>query len=317
MTRKLKDYKKDEMFDGYLLIKSAERGTASNGHPFISLTLADTSGEISSKLWNATADDIATYTNGTIIRCDGMIGEYRDKSQLNLNRIRKTDATDTVTVDELLPSAPVPRHEMEDIIRTQVYRMNDYTCREMTLEVINRYSDDLFLFPAATSIHHAYAGGLAHHIVGMLALANSICDIHPTLNRDLLTAGVILHDVGKIHEYESVTNPTFTTRGQLIGHINIMASELRLIADDIGGTDDETVMLLEHLVLSHHGKPEWGSAKRPVIREAEVLHYIDLMDAKLNTLGKALADTETGGFTEKLFALDNRRFYKHPLTPNV
>lgn len=317
MTRKLKDYKKDEMFDGYLLIKNAERGTASNGHAFISLTLADTSGEISSKLWNATADDIRAYTNGTIIRCDGTIGEYRDKPQLNMNRIRKADDTDSVSVEDLLPSAPLPRHEMEDTIRMHIYGMRDYTCREVTLEFVNRYNEDLFTFPAATNIHHAYAGGLAHHITGMLALANSICDLHPTLNRDLLTAGVILHDIGKIYEYESVTNPTFTTRGQLIGHINILTSILHEVADAIGGTDDETVMLLEHLILSHHGKPEWGSAKRPVIREAEVLHYIDLMDAKLNTLGKALAETETGAFTERLFALDNRRFYRHPLTPNV
>lgn len=143
----------------------------------------------------------------------------------------------------------------------------------------------------------------------MLKLSEAICDLYPTLNRDLLYAGVILHDIGKVIELSGPVGTMYTVEGNLLGHISIMVNEIGQAANELK-IEGEEVMLLQHLVLSHHGKEEWGSPKKPMIQEAEILHYIDNIDAKMNMLTRALDKTKPGEFTERLFPLDNRSFYK-------
>jgi 3'-5' exoribonuclease len=143
----------------------------------------------------------------------------------------------------------------------------------------------------------------------MLDLSKAIAGLYPTLDSDLLYAGVILHDLGKVIELSGPTSTTYTIEGNLIGHISIMVNEIGKAADELG-IEGEEVMILQHLVLSHHGKAEWGSPKPPLIREAEILHYIDNVDAKMNMLDRVLSRTKPGEYTERVFALDNRSFYK-------
>lgn len=147
------------------------------------------------------------------------------------------------------------------------------------------------------------------HVVSMLKLSEAICNLYPTLNRDLLYAGVILHDIGKVIELSGPVGTMYTVEGNLLGHISIMVNEIGQAATELK-IEGEEVMLLKHLVLSHHGKEEWGSPKKPMIQEAEILHYIDNIDAKMNMLTRALDKTKPGEFTERLFPLDNRSFYK-------
>ena len=177
---------------------------------------------------------------------------------------------------------------------------------------MKKYQDQLIIFPAATKNHHDYASGLIDHVVSMLKLSSAICDLYPTLNRDLLYSGVILHDIGKVIELSGPVGTMYTVEGNLLGHISIMVNEIGLAATELK-IEGEEVMLLQHLVLSHHGKEEWGSPKKPMIQEAEMLHYIDNIDAKMNMLKRALDKTQPGEFTERLFPLDNRSFYKPTL----
>ncbi|WP_143211951.1 HD domain-containing protein, partial [Listeria fleischmannii] len=143
----------------------------------------------------------------------------------------------------------------------------------------------------------------------MLRLAKSISDLYPSVNRDLLYAGVILHDLGKVIELSGPVSTTYTLEGNLIGHISIVVEEVSKMAEELN-IEGEEVVILKHILLAHHGKGEWGSPKPPLVREAEILHQIDLMDASMNMMEKALRHTKPGEFSERIFGLDNRSFYR-------
>ena len=174
---------------------------------------------------------------------------------------------------------------------------------------MKEFKEDILVYPAATKNHHDYVSGLLDHMVSMLRLGKAICDLYPTLNRDLVYAGIMLHDIGKVRELSGPIATSYTVEGNLLGHISIMVTEVAKAAVALS-IEGEEVMLLQHLVLSHHGQEEWGSPKRPMIQEAEILHYIDNIDAKMNMLTRVLNKTQPGQFSERVFALDNRAFYK-------
>lgn len=312
MTQQLMDHVLNDKFDGYLLIKKATQGTTTNGSAFLTLTLTDQSGDIDAKLWNTYPAQVSALPAGTIVKITGIIGEYNNKPQFTVHKIDVATDSDPISLAELIPSAPISQVELTDTIQETVASLQNPDLQQLVHAFVAKYDEDLFTYPAASGNHHAYRSGLAHHICGMLEIGESMCKIHPTLNRDLLLSGIILHDIGKIHEYESVLKPSFTLEGAMLGHISIMMAEIGQMAKDLN-IDSPVVMLLQHMVLSHHHKGEWGSPKAPIIQEAEVLHYIDMLDAKLNTLGKALSKTAPGEFTERLYSLDNRSFYHHNL----
>jgi 3'-5' exoribonuclease len=166
-------------------------------------------------------------------------------------------------------------------------------------------------FPAAQRMHHAERSGLLHHTTDMLRLANALLAVYPWLNRDLLLAGVIIHDLGKIEEMKSdrTGNVTDYTRdGQLLGHLVRGITNLNRVAEETGVTS-EAVVLLEHMLLSHHGESEYGSPKPPMFAEAEALHWIDIMDARMNTMKAVTDKTPPGAFSEKIFSLDRRVYH--------
>lgn len=256
-------------------------------------------------------DDVATYTAGKIVEVKANVTEYRGAPQLQLRQIVISEAAKQKVPEDFMEKAPVSKDVLQDEIEQTIFNMQNETIRSIVRTFIERYNQEFYVYPAAASIHHAYVSGLAHHTVTMLRIAKSLAAIYPGLNKDLLYAGVILHDIGKIHEFTSVTDTSRSLDGTLLGHIPIMMAEIKEVANDLAiAKDNEEVRLLQHLVLSHHGKPEWGSARTPLIQEAELLHMIDNIDAKMNTLTKALDKTNAGELTEKLFALDNRSFYK-------
>lgn len=311
MTQGITHYKTGDSFEGFLLIKNASKGTTSVGAPFLNLQLSDATGSLDAKFWNATEDDFSTYTTGVVVEVKANINEYRGSLQLQLQQIVISDAAKQMLPEDFMEKAPVSKDELQNEIESTIFNMQNETIRSIVRTFIERYNHEFFVYPAAASIHHAYITGLAHHTVTMLRIAKSLCTIYPKLNKDLLYAGVILHDIGKIHEFTSVTDTSRSLDGNLLGHIPIMMAEIKEVANDLAiAKDNEEVRLLQHLVLSHHGKPEWGSTRTPLVQEAELLHMIDNIDAKMNTLTKALDKTEAGEFTEKLFALDNRSFYK-------
>ncbi len=298
-----------EIVDTYMYIKTSTKAVASNGKPFLTLILADKTGEIEAKLWDVSETDEKAYAAEATVKVQGEVQNFRGRSQLKIRQIRLTTDTDGVKKADLIQTAPLSQEEMLEKITQYIFEMTNPNIQRVTRHLLKKYQDDFLVFPAATKNHHEFMSGLAYHVVSMLDLAKSIAGLYPSLNKDLLYAGVILHDLGKVFELSGPVSTVYTVEGNLLGHITIMVNEIGKAADELDIKAEE-IMILQHLVLSHHGKAEWGSPKPPLVREGEVLHYIDNIDAKINMMDRALEKAKPGEFTERVFALDNRSFYK-------
>jgi len=307
--KKIMDYKVGEPVDIYLLIKQATRGITQQGSPFMTLILQDKSGDIEAKLWDTTDQHAATYTAASIVKVGGEIHEYRGKNQLRIKSIRPTKEDEGVSISDLVPSASKTKEVLFEELMQYFFEMKNPHIQRITRHLLKKHQNQFMTYPAATKNHHDYVSGLLDHVVSMLKLGKAIADLYPSLNKDLLYAGIILHDVGKVVELSGPVGTQYTVEGNLLGHITIMVNEISIAANELEISGEE-VMLLQHMVLSHHGKEEWGSPKRPMLKEAEILHYIDNIDAKMNMLDRALGKAEPGEFTERIFPLDNRSFYK-------
>lgn len=298
-----------EQIDVYLLVKTCTKGIASNGKPFLTLILQDQTGEIEAKLWDCSPDDEHLYKAQSIVKVYGDIHSYRGKNQLKLRNIRPTNDTDSVNISDFLEVAPLAQDEMMSKITQYIFEMKNPNIQRITRHLVRKYQQSFLEYPAATKNHHEFVSGLAYHVVSMLDLAKAIAGLYPSLDTDLLYSGVILHDLGKVMELSGPISTVYTTEGNLLGHITIMVNEIGKAAEELGIKGEE-VTILQHIVLSHHGKAEWGSPKPPLIKEAEILHYIDNLDAKMNMLDRALERVKPGEFSDRVFALENRSFYK-------
>ncbi len=282
---------------------------ASNGKPFLTLIFQDKSGEIEAKLWDATDADEQIYQPETIVKINGDIQNYRGRMQLRIRQIKLVSQEESVRLSDFIETAPLESEEMQAKINQYIFDMKNPNIQRITRHLVKKHQKAFFEYPAATKNHHEFVSGLAYHVVSMLDLAKSIAGLYPSLDTDLLYGGIILHDLGKVQELSGPISTTYTVEGNLLGHITIMVNEIGKAADELGIKGEE-VMILQHLVLSHHGKAEWGSPKAPLIKEAEILHYIDNLDAKMNMLDRALERVKPGEFSERIFPLENRSFYK-------
>lgn len=301
-----------DSIDAYMYIKSSTKAVASNGKPFLTLILSDKTGEIEAKLWDVSEEDERSFVGESTVKIQGEIQNYRGRSQLKIRTIRLTTELDSINISDLIQTAPLSQEDMMEKVTRFIFEMRNPNIQRVTRHLLKKYQDDFLTFPAATKNHHEFLSGLAYHVVSMLDLAKAIADLYPKLDKDLLYAGVILHDLGKVMELSGPVSTVYTVEGNLIGHITIMVNEIGKAAEELGIKGEE-IMILQHLVLSHHGKAEWGSPKPPLVREAEVLHYIDNIDAKINMMDRALEKVKPGEFTERVFALENRSFYKPKL----
>ncbi|MBO7662275.1 MAG: HD domain-containing protein [Clostridia bacterium] len=303
---------RDMRFEGFLLIRSAEKRKDVKGNEYVDMNLTDRTGEINSKIWNWDAG-AETPEAGGVIKVRGLIQEYNGRLQLRVERWRPAEEGDPVDMNALVPCAPRSPEEMLSQIRETVASFRNEKLKKLTETMLAHVRESLPWFPAAQRMHHAERSGLLHHTTDMLRLAEGMLEVYPWLNRDLLLAGVILHDLGKIDELKSdrTGNVTDYTRdGQLLGHLVRGITNLHRAAEEAGVTG-ETVVLLEHMLLSHHGEAEFGSPRPPMFPEAEALHWLDITDARMNTMKAVLDKTPEGAFSEKIFSLD-RRVY-HPL----
>lgn len=310
--KKIMEYQVGEPVDLFLLIKQSTKGITQQGSPFMTLILQDKSGDIEAKLWDTGDDHEQLYAATTIVKVGGEVHEYRGKNQLRIKSIRPAKEDEGITISDLVPSAAKSKEVLYEELLQYFFEMKNPHIQRITRHLLKTHQAAFLVYPAATRNHHDYVSGLLDHVVSMLKLGKAIADLYPILNKDLLYAGIILHDIGKVIELSGPVGTQYTIEGNLLGHITIMVNEISKAADELEISGEE-VMLLQHLVLSHHGKEEWGSPKRPMLMEAEILHYIDNIDAKMNMLDRALSKTSNGEFTERIFPLDNRSFYK----PNI
>mgnify|MGYP001943810687 FL=1 len=314
LTRGIGHCSVGETFEGYLLIKDVKKGITSNGKPFLTIFFKDSTGEIEAKLWEATKEDEEKLIPERIVYLTGDMTQFRGKSQLKVLNVRPTDQTDGVHISQFIEKAPVEKDVLNEKITEAIFEMENSNFQRIVRAFIQKYKEAILTYPAASKNHHEYVSGLAHHIVSMLLIARELCKLYPSLNKDLLYAGIILHDLGKIKELSGIVTTTYTLEGKLLGHIPIMVDEIGQMAKELK-IEGEEVVILQHMILSHHGKAEWGSPTPPLVQEAEILHLIDLIDAKMNMLNRALDKVKPGEYTERLFAMDNRSFYK-PLFEN-
>ena len=304
------EYAIGESFNQHFLIRDAVVATTKTNKEYLRLTFQDRSGELTGSLWDITTEQKIAFVNGVVVAVNGIIEDYQGTKQIKILQI--TLAPD-VSVDNFLKVAPVPKEELTNNLKSYYNQIKNSKLKTIITELINARLDDLMNFPAAQSVHHDYVSGLLHHTVTMLKLADAVANIYPNLNKDLLFAGIIAHDLGKTDELTGVIGTEYTLKGSLLGHISITNAEIEKVAVANGIADAEEVMLLQHIVLSHHGKGEWGSPVSPKILEAQIIHQIDMIDANINAITKALEHVEAKSESAKVWSLENRKFYQHKL----
>ena len=307
----LAEIKRDDRFEGYLIVRSAEQRASANGKNYLDMTLADKSGSINAKMWDGT---VQPPLAGSIVKVRATGNEFNGRMQLRVEKIRAAESRDAVDMSTLIPCAPRdPREMREEIIRAADH-IADKDLRLITCELLDRAGDQLLTFPAAKQMHHAERSGLLHHMTTMLRAANAIMSVYPQLNPSLLTAGVIVHDLAKIDEMDADTLglvSDYSVDGKLLGHIVRGVVNIQLAAEETKASPAKA-LLLQHMVLSHHGIPDYGSPIAPKFPEAEVLNTIDTLDARLFEMDEALSRAMPGGFSEKVWGLDNRQLYRIP-----
>ena len=232
-----------------------------------------------------------------------------------MDYVKVSDIEDLDEVDRIYrmfdTRNPLTLEELMGTIYSYVEKIDNKILYEITKNLINRYKDKFFIYPAATKLHHAYIGGLAYHTIGMLNLVDTFTQNYTYLDKNYLYSGVILHDLGKIIEFTGVENTEYALEGQLLGHLVIGTYFVKEEAQRLGYQDKEEALLLEHMIISHHGQPNFGAAKRPQTAEALVLWYLDTMDSKLRVLGEQFEHTNIGEFTDTIGVLEKVKFYKH------
>lgn len=293
------------------VIKLSDYRLAKNGKHFLSLVFEDKSGQIPGKYWDASPQDAEDFKVGAIVQLDGKRDLYQGKPQVTISRLGVIDPT-TVDMSKFVQTAPEKKVDMENDFEDVFLHITNGSWNRIVRYLFKKYHDKFFASPAAKSNHHDFQGGLAFHTLSMVRMAEHVCKQYPQVDRALLLAGTCLHDLGKVIELNGTLGIEYTFEGNMIGHITIVDEEIVKAAKELGiSLESEDMILLRHMVLSHHGLLEYGSPERPKLLEAEILHNLDVLDASINMISKALDKTAPGQFSERIFGLDNRTFYKH------
>jgi 3'-5' exoribonuclease len=301
------------LVDCYLLVKSADKKTSSKGDSYLDMVLSDKNGEINAKLWSYVPAVHGEYESGDIVKVRGTVSQYNGNPQLRIEKIRMTFPEDNVSAEDFVQTAEYSGEQMWQELYNIASTFNDADLRSIVTTMLSEYKSELLFWPAAFKLHHAIRSGLLMHTLSIVRLCERAAEIYPFIDKDLLIAGAILHDIAKTSEYEmSQTGLAtgYTVKGNLIGHLAVGAMMIENTAKKLG-IESEVVMLLQHMVLSHHGEPDFGAAVRPMFIEAELLSELDMLDARIYEMREATADTETGEFSGRMWSMDNRKLYNH------
>ena len=293
---------------GIYLIKDVNKGITTNGLNYLSFVLQDKSGVIDAKKWDVTAEDINKSEKGKIVRIDGEVTKFKDKLQIRIAEIYEVDPEDN-DLSSLLMLGSIEFNTLIEDFNYYKNSIKNDDCKVILDAVFKKYYSKFIDYPAAVRNHHEFYHGLLHHSVMMCKVAEQLSKLYDC-DYDLLISGCLLHDIGKVIEFSGYVAPSYTNEGNLLGHISIGMSIIKEISDELK-IISEVPLLLEHMILSHHGKLEYGSPVVPLTREALLLSMIDDLDAKMMVLDKAFSDIEEGSYTERIFALDNASYYKH------
>ena len=306
--------KKDELFEGFYLIKKAEVRKTRAGKDFIAFTFQDDTGEISGNMWDAQTYNVEEFVAGKIVHMKGRREVFNGTPQVNQITLRNIKDGEPNDPRDFKEKPPINVDNVREYMEQMLFKIENATWQRVVRALYRKYNKEFFTYPAAKTNHHAFESGLAYHTATMVRLADSIGDIYLELNKSLMFAGIMLHDLAKVIELSGPDNTEYTIRGNLIGHISLIDEELTKILAELNIDDTkEEVTVLRHVILSHHGQLEYGSPVRPRIMEAEIIHMIDNIDANMMMMTTALNRVNEGEMTNRIFAMDNRSFYK----PNI
>lgn len=298
--------------EGFYILKSAFPKVASNGRPFLNAALSDKTGTIDAKVWDYPGP-INGSDEGKVVKIRGTISEFRGSPQVTIEKIRLADANDRYDVSALVPVAPIDAEAMLGDVRRLLGSIADSDYRKVALELLRRHEDKFKQIPAAKSVHHGFLNGLLMHTGNMLKMADFLSGLYAgTIDRSLLLAGTFAHDLQKETEFvfsDLGLVTEYSMKGQLLGHLVLGAAEVAEVCQELRISEEKTV-LLQHMVLSHHGEPEFGAAVRPMCAESELLSYIDMIDSRMEIYRETLDGMEDGEFSNRIFALD-KRIFKH------
>lgn len=299
----------------FFMVKSIGLKLGANKKQYLDISLGDKTGEISGKKWDVTDEELAelqTINEGDLVKIRAQVTEWNGTKQLRVLRIRKNSGDEGLDLREFIKAAPEAPEEMFQFLMDAAEAMADEDLKRLCVLSLNEGKEKLMYYPAAQRNHHAMMAGLLYHMKRMLMTAEKVCQVYDNLDRDLLYAGVLLHDMEKLHEInanEWGISDGYSFEGNMLGHIiqgikvlDRQMTELRF--------PKEKAIMVEHMILSHHYEPEFGSPRKPLFPEAEMLHYLDMIDARMYDMQEALDATAPGQFSDRVWTLDNRRLYK-------
>lgn len=309
------DIKTNQELISYFIVKTIAIKVGSNKKAYLDLLLADATGEISAKKWDIADEEMPGLNRikeGTVIKVKALVTEWNGMKQLRVSRIRQTSAEDNIVMKDYIKAAPEEAADMYDYIYGKAEAFEDKDLRNICIKQLTDNKEKLMYYPAAQKNHHAELAGLLYHVKRMLMMAERVCEVYTNLNRELVMAGVILHDMEKINEIDSNEmgiSTGYSFEGKMLGHLVQGVRTIDRLAAELDIPREKAVML-EHMIISHHYEPEFGSPKKPLFPEAEMLHYLDMIDAKMFDMQEALEKTEPGCFSDRVWTLDNRNLYK-------
>jgi 3'-5' exoribonuclease len=289
------DLEPNQSVTTFLLVQSKEIRFKRSGEPYLSLRLSDRSGQLDAKMWDGVADIASTFERDDVIKVQGVVQLYRDRLQMTVQKLRPAQEAE-IEIGDYLPHTRRDIGEMFEVVRETVRQMQNPHLRGL----LEAFVDDEEIAarfktaPAAKTLHHAFIGGLLEHVVSLLNLARLNAGNYDFIDLELLQTGVILHDMGKIEELSYQRAFGYTNEGQLLGHIIIVLRMLDQKCRQLPDFPQRWKMLVEHMILSHHGKYEFGSPKLPMFPEALMLNYIDDLDSKLESMRASLAEESHG-----------------------
>ena len=308
MEKLISELRDGEHISGQFLVANSAKCVNNAGANYLNVDLKDSSGNINAKKWDITLEDENIFVQGNVLYIEGEVLKYKESLQIKILSARLMNI-DEVDVAKFIKQPPIPKEELVKRFNAFVESIQNEDCRKILDYLIKRMSPKLFDYPAAVSVHHDYASGLLMHTVSMAEHGDYFAKFYDDVNRDILITGILLHDMGKTIEFDGPVIYKYSIEGKLLGHISIMVSEIRRAAEGLKITS-EVPLLLEHMVLSHHGYPEFGSPIMPLTKEALLLSLIDNLDSKMVIVLKALEGVKPGEFSTKVFPLDGRAIYK-------
>lgn len=297
----------------FVMLKTAEVKTSVKGGKYLDATITDKTGEMNAKLWDYNPAQHGEFASGDLVKLTGTVDNYKGTDQFRVQSIRLAIDTDNVNPKDFVPGAAYDENQMFDALYSIADAFTDTELKQIVCTILTEKKEQMLYWPAAYKMHHAIRGGLLYHTLSIVRLAEGVCNVYPFADRELLLAGAILHDIGKLEEFE--LNKTglvtaYSPKGNLVGHLAGGAVTVEKTAEKLGITS-ETPMLLAHMLLSHHGTPEFGAAVLPQFLEAELLSQLDLMDATVYEITEATLAVNKGETTGRIYGLDNRKLYNH------